>query len=232
MVMTRTWTSSTWKVGYPSPLLVSADPGKPNRPLHVYLHGMGESATSFERFWPKVAALDIHTVTPTGPFPFEKRGAGTITIGHAWYLYDGGDSLFKETTSLVTNELISMLRATERELGLEPRHRVLLGYSQGAYLGWLAALKHPDFFTHMVGVSGNLKEAFLTEDLSSRRKPTCLVVHGEEDPATPVEFAHRSHGILSDHGYTADLEILPGGHGLRGDRDETVATRLARELNR
>ena len=216
---------------YPVSVRVRALADAPEKPLLVYLHGMGEDAASFETYWPAVDALGLNAVVPSGPFPFEQRRDAGISIGHAWYLYDGGPILFQETAALVRDHLQRLITRVEQEHHLRPSRRVLLGYSMGAYFGYQVALGNPGLFSHLVGVSGNLKAEPVAEGLREGHKMRCLVVHGREDRSVPADFARETHRVLTEHGFPADLELLPGGHGIRKDRDATVARWLSREFD-
>jgi len=201
----------------------------PAAPLVVYCHGMSEGPDSLERFWPRLCALPVHLIAPAGPYAHEVRKGNTLRIGHAWYLYDGSPGPFKESVERVIPWLRDLLAGLEREHGLKPRIRALVGYSQGAYFGYAAALRSQDLFGNLVAVAGRLKTGFVEPELQSGGALRTLILHGESDPATPVDFSARSEAALRDAGFAVERQVLPGGHGLRPDRDAAAAAWLRRE---
>lgn len=198
-------------------------------PLLVYCHGMSGGPESFSRFWPQVNALPCHVIAPAGPYPHEVRSQNSITIGHAWYLYDGGPGLFAKTTRKSVEWLSSLIQKVEEDSSLVPRYRGLLGYSQGAYFSYAAALNRQDLFSHLVVASGNLKQDLVKSALNTPGSLRSLILHGSGDRTTPVRFARESKDVLMLAGYPVDLQILTGGHRLRPDRDQAAEAWLKQQ---
>lgn len=208
------------------PVLLRPGPA-PEAPLVVVCHGMGQGPEELPGLWPRVCALPVHLLLPGGPYAHEVRGEGGIRIGRAWYLYDGGDRLFEATVTRSAAWLDGLVAALEAERGWKPRERALVGFSQGAYFAYVAALGRPGRFGRLVAVAGRLKEEFLGPALARPGGLRTLILHGERDRAVPAEASRRSHQALLRAGYAAELRILPGGHRLLPDRDERAAAWLA-----
>ena len=218
----RKWIRHQAPISIPGEALVSLAHDQ-SAPLLVYCHGMGEDPQSFSRFWPEVNNLPCHVVAPAGPYAHEVRKGGTIRIGHAWYLYDGGHDLFAKTARQSWNWLLSVLRELEEQHRLSPSSRVLMGYSQGAYFSFAAALNHQNTFHGLIAAAGNLKEHVAGDALQTGGPLHSLILHGEDDPSVPVRFARESASLLRRHGYRAELIIQSGGHGLHPQRDAAAA---------
>ncbi len=204
---------------------------RPDSPLVVLCHGMGEDPARASAGWPEVAALPAHLVVPSGPYPFEIRSGAGIRIGHAWYLYDGGPGRFRETVDRSAAWLAAALEGIERDREWAPSGRALVGHSQGAYFGYLLALRRQDLFDRLVAVAGRLKEEFAAEPLAGPGRLRTLIVHGEADRAVPPDAARRSEAALRRAGYAVELRLLPGGHRLSPDRDAAAARWLAAAWN-
>lgn len=200
----------------------------PDAPLVVLCHGMGEDPATWAERWPQLGALPVHLVVPSAPYPYEIRRDGEMRIGHAWYLYDGNEEPFRTTLMRSAAWLVSELDALETQRGWRPRERALVGYSQGAYFGFVAALRAQRRFSRLVAVAGRLKEAFVEEPLARPGPLATLILHGEKDRSVPADTAERSRAALAGAGYAVDLEILPRGHGLHPDRDARAAEWLER----
>lgn len=192
-------------------------------PLVVLCHGMGETPETFLESWPRVAALPVHLVLPAGPYAFEKRDGDGIRIGHAWYLYDGNPEPFGETIAGSAAWLRETVLHLESRHGWTPSRRALIGYSQGAYLGYVAALNNQDVFHRLIAVAGRLRESFVEEALSRGGGLQALLLHGDRDRAVLPEAQDRSLAALRRAGYAAEAVRLPGGHRPTPEMDRRAA---------
>jgi predicted esterase len=203
------------------------DGPRPEAPILVLCHGMSQGPEAWFEMAPRLLALPAHMLLPAGPYPHEVRTGGTIRIGRAWYLYDGGPDRFRETVDRSERWLLEVIARAEAERGWKPARRVLVGYSQGAYFSYVAALRHQNFFSHLIAVAGRLKEEFLVEELAKGGPLHTLVVHGERDNAVDSTAALRSHRLLLDAGYRAEQLLVPTGHAFTPEIDERTARWIA-----
>jgi len=199
----------------------SADP---RAPLLVLCHGMGETPEGILPRWSALTALPVHVVAPAGPYPHEIRTPQGIRIGHAWYLYDGGTEMFKQSLDRAVGWLHALLPDLERERGWTPRERAIVGYSQGAYFAYVAALGAHRPFRRLVGAAGRLKEEFLDLDAARAGEVETLILHGRDDDSVSPEAAHRTADALARAGYPHELRLVDGGHraGAAFDREATA----------
>lgn len=216
------WTTARFPFRRNIPIRVRPGP-EPRSPLIVMCHGMGEDPASWTKLWPRVLALPAHLVAPTAPYPFEIRDEKGIRIGHAWYLYDGAQEPFRETVVSSATWLSEMLVDLEVRQGWEPPTRALVGHSQGAYFGYVAALSHQAQFSHLVAVAGRLKEEFVSDALREGGPLSTLILHGEHDRSVSPAAGRRSHEVLTAAGYACRLEFFSGGHRLIPKVDERAA---------
>lgn len=145
-------TSICWDVPYH---VREADPGTDagGQKWIVALHGMGEDADRMiERVEP-LAADGWSLLCPRAPFPVEIRRRRDRTVGYAWYQYDGNAERFVAAMSDTGTFLFGVLD------GVIPAGTpiVLVGFSQGAYLAYYLALRHPDRVRGVVGIAGRAK---------------------------------------------------------------------------
>lgn len=222
------WLTTQFPIDREVPVRVRPGPD-PRSPLIVMCHGMGENPTSWTGSWPRVLALPVHLIVPTAPYPFEIREKGGIRIGHAWYLYDGNEEPFRKTVEASATWLSRLVTDLETREGWEPRGRALIGHSQGAYFGYIAAFNHQRQFSHLVAVAGRLKSEFLAEALEKGGDLSTLILHGEHDRSVRPEAGHRSHEALTTAGFASRLEFFPGGHRLIPQVDERAANWLTSE---
>jgi predicted esterase len=116
----------------------------------------------------------------------------------------------------------------EEERGWRPRRRALLGFSQGAYLGFVAALRRQDLFTELVAVGGRLREDFVEEPLSGPASLRVLILHGREDKAVSPASSRTARDVLLRAGYRVTFEEIPGRHRVESEADPRVASWLTR----
>lgn len=227
----RGWTITSETIAWDVTVSVAPCPGAVDAPLVVLLHGMGESGRTAADAWPRVLSLPVHVVAPDGPFGFEIREGHGVRIGRAWYLYDGDGPEFRRTYDAAVRWVLESVARAERRHGLRPRARAVIGYSQGGYLAYGAALRGGPAYDRLVAVAGRLKEEFLAAELAAPSRLSALLLHGRDDRAVPPDASVRSHRVLLRAGCAAELRLLPGGHGLRSDRDDAAARWLAAAWN-
>jgi phospholipase/carboxylesterase len=89
---------------------------------------------------------------------------------------------------------------------------ILVGFSQGAYLAYYLALRHPDRVDAVCGIAGRAKAEVLTDVLGEARHVRVLHLHGSEDPAVLPAPCAESIATLAEAGLDARFELIPGGH--------------------
>ena len=225
--MTDSWIQGTEAFQAPVPYLLRTVKD-PEAPLVVVCHGMGETPETARASWNRVLALEVHAFLPAGPYPFERRTRDALSLGHAWYLYDGGDVLFRESATRARDWLLATLERAETAHGLRPRARAVAGYSQGGYFGAFVALSRQDRFDRLVMVAGRIKESFVAPYLDRPGTFHTLILHGATDAQVLPDAAERSRDVLVRAGYPVELEFLPRGHRLHPDRDVRAAALLER----
>ncbi len=153
---------------------------------------------------------------PSGPIPRDR--SRDRRLGDSWYLYDGDTEAFR----------VSLLRAEEHLLGLLTRLRpaappegcrapdfdrvAVLGFSQGAYLAGMAAVRHPEVFRAAVLVAGRLKHEALGEEFPRAPGLRILGLHGRGDRSVLPGPSRSSMQAARAAGLRAEFRELDGGH--------------------
>ena len=224
-------------VRVPWRLLLPEGRGGP-APLLVALHGMGDRIGRFEAEARAALPPGWALLLPSAPLPRDRErarpGEGS---GASWYLYDGDTPRFRESLAGAEAHVLGLLGRLRRAAGRRPRgtrppdfRRVaLLGFSQGAYLAGVLAVRNPRAFRAAVLVSGRLKHETLAGEIPAAAAAglRVLVLHGAGDlrvlpgPAAASAAAARAAGLAAE-----DRE-LPGGHeftpAMRGAAREWLA---------
>jgi phospholipase/carboxylesterase len=205
-----------WSAGYRAALPPLPAPAA-GHPLLLALHGFGEDAARFSSRLAPLAGGPYALLVPDAPFPVELRDEEGARIGRAWYQYDGDAATFERALRWGAVHLEELLREASRAFPLDPRRVVLLGYSQGGYLGAVTALRDRARYRGLVAIATRVKSEILGDELQSARGYPVLALHGERDRSTPLEPQRRSLETLSAAGLDVALEVHPGGHGFRSE---------------
>lgn len=212
-------------------LLVPPGPGPAGgRPVVVCLHGMGMNAEQFRLILNDLTIPPAVWIFPDGVYPYEIRREGRITIGHAWYLYDGNEEPFRTTMTRSADYLFQLIDEIAEQVTIDRSRVFLLGYSQGAYTGFHAALTNLDRVAGLVAVHGRMKAEFVAEELRGDRKIPVLILAGEKDKAITVERARESYDTLKRNGFPVEFRTFPVGHMMRAAEVDAIREWLAPRL--
>ncbi len=166
--------------------------GKGPYPVLLMLHGWTGDENSMWIFSPRLLKNAI-LIAPRGIYK-------TISSGYSWHAditmqWPQAGDFSTSVEELV--KAISTIRIPEANIS----ELHVIGFSQGAALGYMMAIMNPMKITTLVGLSG-----FLPDGVSILLKPDHLkglpvfIAHGAEDDIVPIERARKSVGILQDAG--------------------------------
>jgi phospholipase/carboxylesterase len=102
---------------------------------------------------------------------------------------------------------------------------VVLGYSNGANVGWSLLLKEPDLFAGAILMRAMMP--FDPRPLPDLRRLPVLILAGTYDELIPVERAGLLAALLGEAGADCTYETLHTGHGLTQDDLRLAAAWLA-----
>jgi len=112
-----------------------------------------------------------------------------------------------------TGELADFLRSARGAYGL-PKP-VVLGYSNGANIGWSLLLREPSALAGAILLRSMLPfDPRALPDLSSI---PVLLIAAHDDELIPVERAGLLAALLGEAGADVTYEVLRAGHGLTGE---------------
>ena len=220
----------------PFRLLLPRGPGGP-APLLVALHGKGDRADRFEAEARAALPGGWALLVPAAPIPRDRGpGRGPGSVGASWYLYDGDTPLFRASLDRAEAHLHAVLAAARRAARRRPRgtrppdfHRTaLLGFSQGAYLAGIAAVRRPEVFRAAVLVAGRLKHEILGERFAGARGLRVLALHGREDAAVAPGPSEASIRAAREAGLAAAFRLLDGAHAFTPRMRRAARAWLAR----
>ncbi len=192
-------------------------------PVLVALHGKGDRSSRFESEALEALPPGWALLLPSGPIPRDRDAArGAASVGDSWYLYDGDTPRFRESLDRAEAHLLRSLRAARAASRRLPRgarlldtgRAAILGFSQGAYLGGIAAVRRPAVFRAAVLVGGRLKTEILGDALPAARARglRLLGLHGEGDPSVRPGPSRESIDAARAAGLDAEFRSFDGGH--------------------
>ena len=192
---------------------LDGDAQSPDEVLVVSLHGFGMNEDTFARLLHPAFALPAWFLTLRAPNPVS---ASDQAAGASWYAYDGDQQRFLVELARAEETLLAAIDRAEAELGLGPRARYLLGFSQGGYAGAVIALRHPDRFRGMIISGARVKHEVLRPEMvrAAERGFEALLLHGERDTSVPLDGARAGEVALRETGLSVELHVFPSGHSL------------------
>lgn len=189
--------------------------------LVLLLHGLGDSAAG----WTDGAQF-LHRELPNYRFvlPTAPVQPVTLNMGMAmtsWYDLVGLESRDAELCDGIeaSQKTVETLLTTEMDrAGLEPKHTVLAGFSQGGALSLFTALQwpHDEPLAGALCMSGYLpKPSGLADRLTEAGKAIPIqLLHGAVDQMVRHEHAEATLKALEAAGLSVELKSYPGlAHG-------------------
>lgn len=181
-------------------------------PLLLCLHGQGQNEDFFAGLLRGLHDLPWNLVSLRAPFAV----AATDGAGFSWYDYDGDQERFRAELRRTDALLRAAVEAIETGLGLRPRRRFLLGFSQGGYCGSYVALMNPAIFAGMVISGARVKTEILEAAMRSAAAAgfRALLCHGARDASVTREAAESSLEGLLAAGVDVALQVFDSGHAI------------------
>jgi phospholipase/carboxylesterase len=197
------------------------------------MHGLGADGWDFVplvRELPLPADLALRFIFPHAP-------VRPVTINNgfemrAWYDIAMNDiaRLPDEKGIRESQHQVEQLIARERERGVDSRHIVLAGFSQGGAIALQAGLRHSQRLGGIMALSTylTLQESLEAEGAPANRSTPIFMAHGTQDQVVPVSLADSSAKALRAHGYEVDWHTWPMPHSLCAEEVQAMAEFLAR----
>ncbi len=198
--------------------------GGGNGPLVVLLHGFGAPGDD-------LVALSEYLDAPAGTRFLFPEAPISIPMGfgdsRAWWMIDmariQADRAAGKSRDM-SNEIPrglpearermkSFLDELHRKVGVDPKHTILGGFSQGAMLSCDALLHSAQPYVGLIQLSGTLVAKPEWGPLLAKRKGLPLFQsHGTQDPILPYAMAERLRDEFLQAGMNVDWQPFRGGH--------------------
>ncbi len=181
------------------------------RGLVVLLHGVGGSemsmATLAAAIDPDLLVVVVQAPLVLGPGQF---GWFQVAFGAS------GPRIDADQAEHSRQVLIRFVAQLQSRYGLEARHTLVAGFSQGGIMSASAALSAPSQFAGFAVLSGRILpeiEPHLAP-ASALAHLQAFIGHGEYDSKLAVSWAHRAAIWLTELGVNRQLKLYPIDHSI------------------
>ena len=177
-------------------------------PLVVLLHGYGSNENdlfSFQSFFP-----ENHTIVSF-------RAPLTVFEGmYAWYeiYFENNVKSFNENTAKnSSNEIADEIKVICKQYNCDINNITLIGFSQGAILGYSIAISNPGLIKNLVALSGYVEEKII--DFKNKKIDTSIYIsHGELDEVIPYLESKQTLDVLDKNEIKYNYNSFNQGHGV------------------
>ena len=199
----------------------------------IWMHGLGADGWDFV---PLVRELPLPEDLPLRfIFPHAPVRPVTINNGYemrAWYDIAMNDiaRLPDEGGIRESQQAVEQLIARERGRGIDARHIVLAGFSQGGAIALQVGLRHRDRLGGIMALSAYLplQDSLEAEAALSNRSTPIFMAHGTQDPIVALSLAESSAAALRSHGYEVEWHTWPMPHSVCAEEVQAAAEFLTR----
>ncbi len=192
--------------------------GSIDAPLIIMLHGLGGDENVmwiFERTLPKHATV----IAPRAPIWIEPNApyAEEASGGYSWLRPAPLPQPDQSTFGQAIDKLKKFSEAAIKTYEVDRNQVYLLGFSQGAAMGYALSLAMPDQIAGVIALAGFMPESKdkpLPPDIevSGLPKNGYLILHGLADERLPIEYARKAASTLRTIGAKVEYHEYPFGH--------------------
>lgn len=191
---------------------IALETGSSPRHSIIWLHGLGADGNDFVPI-----AEEMNLPVPVRYiFPHAPMRPVTINGGYvmrAWYdilasapsgeIADNLTRMEDDAGIRESQREIEQLIAQERSRGVEARHIILAGFSQGGAIALHTGLRHKETLGGILALSTYLPLAasLASEASDSNRSTPIFMAHGQFDPVIPYPFGNASAQAMQRQGY-------------------------------
>ena len=183
-------------------------------PTLLALHGWGASAHDLIGLAPMLHDGNALVLCPQGPV--------TVPIqpgydGFGWFPLSGGKDPDPAQVAEARELVLEFLATAIARYPVDDRKLAILGFSQGGFMAFELALREPERFCGLLGLSTWLPEplAATTDARPEFANLPALILHGTEDPMIPVARGRDSRDALLGLGLPTTYREYEMGHEIQ-----------------
>ena len=191
----------------------------------IWLHGLGADGNDFAPIVPYLKLPDdlaVRFIFPHAPqMPVTVNGGMVMP---AWY-----DIIEMEIDRRVDIEglissaaMIGKFVDRELERGLDEKHIIIAGFSQGGAVAYHLALNRPVRLGGLLAMSSYCPTCSMIHDHSTHTDLPIEIHHGLYDPVVPERLGREAKGFLEEHGYAPVYRTYPMEHNVSAEQIEDI----------
>lgn len=184
-------------------------------PTIIAMHGWGSNALDLHGVSPFLSKGRFLVICPQGSHDVE---IGAIN-GFGWYETTPGKKPSEEKVDAAVDELRAFINEACGRYPVDRTKIVVAGFSQGGMMAYNLAMRWPDKFAALVGISTAFPD-FLYERATNREaiaKLPVLIEHGRADEMLEMAKARKSVETLRELGATVTFRDYDCGHEVCAD---------------
>ena len=202
----------------------------------IWLHGLGADGYDFADIIPSLQLdpdTNIRFLFPHAPVMPVSINNGMVMP--AWYDINGIGQMYRDDVAGIRKscDLVNKLLELEHSRGLAYSRIILAGFSQGGAIALSAGVRFRKRLAGLIALSAYLPMcAALEKDKSEENQSVpILMMHGEQDPVVPMEFAHHSKVALVENNYQVDWIDYPMPHTVCADQLVEIGAWITQKLS-
>jgi len=186
-----------------------------NAPVLFLLHGYGSDEQDLFSFAPELPE-DLWVISVRAPHILEP-------YGYAWYSinFEAERGKWSNIEQAVASRdaILKFIEEAVQSYRLDPMRISLLGFSQGAILGYALALSYPEHFRSLIALSGYIDAKMLASDYLTKSHTALSIYasHGQLDVVIPPVWAEHSADLMQEMKLNYIFEQFPVGHGVSAE---------------
>jgi phospholipase/carboxylesterase len=197
-------------------------------PTIFAMHGWGSNAMDLQGLAPFIANGRFLVICPQGPFEVE---IGAIN-GYGWYQMRPGSHPDEEKVDAAVEQLRTFIEEASARYPVDKRKTVALGFSQGGMMAYNLAMRWPERFAALVGISTAFPD-FLVDRVTNheaiQQLPT-LVQHGRADEMLEIARARKSIETLRELKVPVTFREYDCGHEVTADGVRDLSSFLVEKV--
>lgn len=181
-------------------------------PLLLLLHGYGSNEEDLFSFASELPE-EYYVISARAPYDM-------MYGSYAWYAinFDADENKFSDLGhARASRDIISnFIDELVANYPIDANNVTVIGFSQGAILGYAIALSYPEKVQRLVAMSGYLNLEIAVDDFRNNdfRDLKIFASHGTVDQVIPVEWARKSIPVIESLGISVVYKEYPVGHGV------------------
>mgnify|MGYP006188482173 CR=1 FL=1 len=202
------------------------EPNKAANSAIIWLHGLGADGHDFAPLVPQLRLPE--GISPRFVFPHAPVMPVTINNGYvmpAWYdiVEMTIDRRVDEAQLCASADAIADLIDREIERGIDSRHIVLAGFSQGGAVAYQTALTYPKPLAGLIALSTYFATSQSIQPNPANQHLPILIQHGTRDPIVPEVLGQRANQLLTQRGHQTTYQSYPMEHSVCPQQVEDIS---------